>query len=165
MVKSPPPQNDILPPPPRKKKSNWIQIFEKLLDIRQKHYLKLTKTPLVLPQLPHWCYPNCLRLVWRQRRAQTMCNLFKDHILVAEALRCNADECREIFVHCVRRGEWTTSVTQRACTVLYRSQRGVAILSVIFFPDSTFKLSYRSLEIISFELSYSCWSLGCWAMN
>ena len=36
-----------------------------------------------------------------------------------------------IFVHCVRRGEWATSVTQRACTVLYRSQRGVAIPAVI----------------------------------
>ena len=63
-----------------------------------------------------------------------MRNMFKYHILVAEAMRCNADECREIFVHCVRRGEWTTSVRQRACTVLYRSRRGVAIPFVILFP-------------------------------
>ena len=65
-----------------------------------------------------------------------MRNLFTDRILVEdkEALRCKADECREIFVHCVRRGEWTTIMTQRACTVLYRGQRGVAIPSVILFP-------------------------------
>ena len=31
-----------------------------------------------------------------------MRNLFRDHILVAEALRCNAEEYREIYVHCVR---------------------------------------------------------------
>ena len=36
--------------------------------------------------------------------AQTKHNLFKDHILVAEALHCNADECREIFANYVHRG-------------------------------------------------------------
>ena len=33
-----------------------------------------------------------------------MRNMFKDH-LVAEALSCNSDICREIFVHCVWRAE------------------------------------------------------------
>ena len=54
-----------------------------------------------------------------------MCNMFKDHNLVAAALSCNPGECREIFMHCVRRGQWTTSEAKRddrAFTVLYRSQ-------------------------------------------
>ena len=67
--------------------------------------------------------------------AQTMRNLFKD-ILVAVALRCIADECRDSFVYCVCRGECTTSVTQRACTVLYRTPLGVASPYVILFPDT-----------------------------
>ena len=88
-----------------------------------------------------------------------MRNLFTDHILVAFALRFNADECQNlcvcvggggvggvcgmcvcggvgvcVCVYCVCRAEWTTSVTQRACTVLYTTQPGVAIPCVILFP-------------------------------
>ena len=50
-----------------------------------------------------------------------MCNIFKYHILVAEALSRNPEECREIFERCVRRGEGTTSEAERnkcAFTVL-----------------------------------------------
>ena len=66
-----------------------------------------------------------------------MRNLFKDHILVAVELCCNADDCQVIFVYCVCRSEWTTSVTQHACTVLHKTQPGVAIPCVILFPAST----------------------------
>ena len=59
-----------------------------------------------------------------------MRNLFKDHILVAVELRRNADDCQDIFVYSV-------FVTQCACTVLYRTQPGVAIPCVILFPAST----------------------------
>ena len=37
-----------------------------------------------------------------------------------EALGLNPGERREIFMHCVGRGQWTTS--ERAFTVLYKSQ-------------------------------------------
>ena len=40
-----------------------------------------------------------------------MCNMFKAHILVTEALSRNPDEYREICAHCVRRGERTTNPT------------------------------------------------------
>ena len=40
-------------------------------------------------QEPHWCYPNCLRLVWAQNKALTLsklykCNMFQDQTLVAK---------------------------------------------------------------------------------
>ena len=40
-----------------------------------------------------------------------MCNMFKDHNLVAEALSHNPGERRDIFMHCVRRGQWITNET------------------------------------------------------
>ena len=122
-------------------------------------------------QQPHWCYPNCPRLVWRQSRALTLpklCVICSKIILVAEALRCNADECREIFVHCVCRGEWTTSVTQRAWTVLYRSQRGVTIPSFILFPACT-EWSFAGIlraQALSKHISeialYRTWGIFIW---
>ena len=39
-----------------------------------------------------------------------MCNMLKDHNLVAETLSHNPGE---IFVHCVQRGQWTTSEAKR----------------------------------------------------
>ena len=71
-------------------------------------------------QEPHCYSPNCLRLVWGQNRAVTLPNLyvnmFKDH-LVAEALSRNP----QIFVHCVRRGQWTTSEAERDKCMLSNS--------------------------------------------
>ena len=40
-----------------------------------------------------------------------MCNMFKDDNLVVESLSRNPGEHREIFVHCVRRVQWTTTET------------------------------------------------------
>ena len=40
-----------------------------------------------------------------------MCNMFKDHNLVAEALSRNPGELWEIFMQCVWIGQWTTSET------------------------------------------------------
>ena len=54
--------------------------------------------------------------------AQTMCNMFKNHNLVAEALSRNPEVRREIFVYCVWRGQWTTSEAERdkrALAILY----------------------------------------------
>ena len=76
-----------------------------------------------------------------------MRNMFKDHNFVEEVLSRNP-ECREIFVHCVRRFQWTTSEAERdkrACTILYRSKCEVAVPSVIF-PRSNFDKTYQFLS-------------------
>ena len=63
-------------------------------------------------------------------------NMFKDHNSVAEALSRNPGERREVFVHCVRRDQWTTREAKRdnCATVLYRIQWAVS--SVIFSPST-----------------------------
>ena len=65
-----------------------------------------------------------------------MHNMFKNHILVAEALSRNSDECWEICVHCVRIdvSELQAWHSVHAPFFLYRSQRPVEIPSVILFP-------------------------------
>ena len=55
-----------------------------------------------------------------------MCNIFKDHISVAEALSRNPKEIAGTkFVHCVWRSQWTTSEAEQdkcACTVWGQSR-------------------------------------------
>ena len=49
-----------------------------------------------------------------------MCNMCEDHNLVAAALSRNPEVCREIFVHCVRRSQWTASEAERDKRALRR---------------------------------------------
>ena len=52
----------------------------------------------------------------------------------------NPGECRDMWMHCLQRGQWTTSIDKwdsRAYVILYRIQWVVATPSVIFFPDKT----------------------------
>ena len=65
-----------------------------------------------------WRYPNCLRLVLGQSRALTspkLCVICSRNIILWQnfrvALRQNPEECRKIFMHCVRRGQWTSNET------------------------------------------------------
>ena len=85
-----------------------------------------------------------------------MCNMFKDHNLVAKFYRSIESQPRgtpkNIYALCSERSV-DYKLDNRAFTVLYRSQCVVAVPFVIFFPAQT--LSKRRLEsLASLRISY-----------